>query len=185
MRLIPFVLLVVGCGPLGGDSGLGNPSGANCFQSTWEPLYAGGMTITAMQLNTSSYFPTYEHGKSYPGRGVAGCFDPNGSAMRWIFEAEGEPLGALWAEVTSSGNQDLQGSTASFTFEFFGDSPTTIGDTGTSVSYGTTDALYFDNNEFLTGAWVVDTVNPLAFTIQGQVQGPNNLQVNLAAEGSR
>ncbi len=184
MRLIPFVLLVVGCGPLGGDTSGGSAAGG-CFDPTWQPLSAGGMTVLSMQLNTLSYFPTYEHGKTYKGRGVAGCFDPNGSGMRWIFETEGEPLGSLSAQVTTGGNIDLQSSINTFTFEFFGDSPTSTGDSGGAISYGTTDALYVASGDFLTGAWFVETANPLAFSIQGEVQGGTSFIVDLAAEGSR
>lgn len=180
MRVFPLALLLAACGPLGEGRTPTTPGDQTCPNPDWMVASSADMTFLSMVIGAESFFPDYDDGAVYPGYGPAACFDPASDEVVFVFENNGEAMGSLLVNAPVAGNIDLadpQG--AYFTLRIF---PAGGGGSGTPPT-GT--EVVITQSDVVSGSWVVETTDPLAFSLQGQTTGAQTFIVNLSGELSR
>ena len=175
MRFAPVVVsfLLAGCGPWSpGDSGTATGGGADCVDFGFEAAASPSMTVTQMVYNAGALATTFDPNADYQEWGPSGCYNPSSGEFQWVFESGGQPVGALRAQATTEGNQDLA-STTGGTLEFRMYKDDLVETT-------------FTNVHFVSGTYTVNSLDPFQVTVNGNANNNGNtLMVNLTARASK
>lgn len=176
MRWWVFAFALVGCE---GTGGVYVPPGdvLTCANPAHEPT-DGGMTFLALRSGAVDFFPIFVSDTQYEDYGASLCRDPVTGTVRWIFESNGDPLGSVEMLATTVGNADLQSSAQTFTIEIFANTTTY----GSVISQAAT----VTNQDFVSGAWVIDSLTPtLEATVQGEtLAGAEYVLANFAVSAT-
>lgn len=145
-----------------------------CADPTHEPV-DGDMTILLLRVGLVDLYPIFVNGAQYETYGASSCRDPLTGLVSWVFESNGDPVGRLEMLATTTGNVDLQAEDQYFEIEVFGTTTATYGGT-------LTPAVQVTNQDFVSGAWVVDALTPeLQATVQGEtLSGGEYVVANLS-----
>ena len=177
-KTLPVLLLLTACEDFwDAPVPTGTTGVSQCAFADQMEVPGAAMSLTQVQLNTSTYNASFVPGKVYDVEGYSGCWSEDSNQMTWIFEANGEPLGTLSVVTpTTTGNLDMATTTPGFVLSFI--------EGGQGSTYYGSSGPVFSNTHFTTGAWVVDSLSPLEMTITGQAQNAGDvLSITLAAEG--